>query len=98
MSVQKDKDRFLIPCDCSCSILEIQTLDMGDEKDDNDFLFLSYYVSAFYRDQVGLFQTLITRMKLLWTIAIGKEYRFQETIIQRKDVDGLIKFLSNWST
>lgn len=81
----KDKDnKVIIPCDCGCSIFEIQRFD--------DDIALMFYTNSFYAKQDAKFiKTLKRRLKIIWYTLIGKEYLFEDVSINIEDFKKYLK-------
>ena len=91
----KNKNRIDIECDDGCGMLRLER----DDWDELPIVYLQYYVPAFYAKQDGILRTIWNRIKLIWHIAIGKEYLLYEVLVEGNDVpefeDGLRKFLDD---
>jgi hypothetical protein len=75
---------ILIRCSCGCSILSIE-----QEKEDG-VVIISHYIASFYSLQEGFLFKLKEMLKAIFSIFLGKEYRFYEIVLtDLKDVQKL---------
>ena len=69
-----------LKCSCGCSSLEVDYWD-----DDDGFIFLSHKISSWRALQGSFLTRLKDRLKILWSIAIGKEYYFYEIVLDSRE-------------
>ena len=73
---------YRVPCDCGCTIIEFT--EDNSELFDND-LYIEFKVGAFYERQHGIWFLIKNRLKLIWLIARGKEFRLHDIVIGKKE-------------
>ena len=71
-TLEKDK-RYLLPCICGCGILEF----IREKDKDDDILYLSYFPAGFYVHQ----RSFRKRIKSIWNLIRGKEYRLYDIVV-----------------
>lgn len=76
-----EERRYLLPCDCGCGIMEFI-------KDDG-YVYMSYFPNGFYAYQ----HSIIKRIKAIWNLIMGKEYRLFDIVVKEKDFDKFFKEL-----
>lgn len=69
--------RHFLPCRCGCGIVEF----LRDKDDVEDTLYLSYYPLGFYAHQRVFWE----RIKAIWRLIIGKEYRLYDIVVNYED-------------
>jgi len=79
----KSCTKILVQCDCGVEIIEIEKFD--------DCYILSVLYSAFYIKQDKLVSSLKNKLKMIWSILRGKEYRLFEIILTRENINELKK-------
>ena len=89
----KTEKIIIVNCNCGCNegiyITKHKDIDFSDD------YYLSIVASKFYSQQMGLFKTLCNRIKMIWYIISGKNYRLCEIVLKEKDIDNLINKLQN---
>lgn len=83
----KDEKKIFVECSCRTHGFEVSRF-----KDD-DTVYLSLYTSNFYFKQDKFFARLWKKVKNIFSIIRGKEYRLDETVLTLEEVDGFIKAL-----
>ena len=71
-TLEKDK-RYLLPCVCGCGVLEF----IREKDKDDDILYLSYFPAGFYVHQ----RSFRKRIKSIWNLIRGKEYRLYDIVV-----------------
>lgn len=74
--LEEDK-RLFLPCRCGCGIVEF----FRDKDETEDTLYLEYYPIGFYAYQ----RPLRKRIKAIWNLIIGKEYRLFDIVVEYED-------------
>lgn len=101
---QIKSENLTVKCDCGCGILSI-TQDNWKDFDDNlneynsydeQTIFIEYYVSSFYREQKGIFNTLWERIKFAWSILTGKKYEIYDIVINGEGANKFKKELQEF--
>jgi hypothetical protein len=77
--------RTYIPCDCTCSILEI-----SDWKDENES-FISLYVDAYQEKGATISWTIKRRIKAAWHMLRGKEFLLYELCLPKEQLRNTLK-------
>lgn len=67
------KETIFCECDCGCATLQISKFD--------DNICIECKESFFYSKQNGIFKTIKERLKMIWCIITGKEYRLWDITI-----------------
>jgi hypothetical protein len=80
----ENNTRTYIPCDCTCSILEI-----SDWKDENQSL-ISLYVSAYQEKGSAISWTIKRRIKAAWYMLRGKEFCLYEVYIPKEQLKNIL--------
>jgi len=78
-----DKEIF-IDCSCGCSVLKITQWEQDGDIDDGD-VYISHYITSWNAMQGSFIQRFLERMKILFTIARGKEYYFFDLILSSEE-------------
>ena len=82
-----NKRMVFVRCEDHCGNL---TIDRWDEDDFTEY-FISYNVPAFSSLQSNRWYDFKEKIKFLWMILTGKEYRLYELIIREKDFEQFIR-------
>ena len=82
------KDSVKVQCDCHCGILEF-------EKDEDGYISITHYTSTFYGEQKGLWNTILDRSKMVWSILTGKKYALYDIVLTKKEAQQLIEVIEN---
>jgi hypothetical protein len=85
---QIENETFYLPCDCGCGIIGVSAWGIDDEEDS----YMVYYESAFYAHN----KPFIKRLKMIWEIISGKEYRFYEVTVSNKTLRHFVNRISNY--
>lgn len=85
-----DNKRTLFECDCGCGALSV------DKFDDENFAYVSYYVSAFYQLQESFLEKFVRRIKFAAYILSGKEFHLWEIALPKKSALELASMLEHW--
>jgi hypothetical protein len=80
------KDSVKVQCDCHCGILEF-------EKDEDGYISITHYISTFYGEQKGLWNTILDRSKMVWSILTGKKYALYELILTEQESEKLLDLI-----
>lgn len=92
-----DIKKFDLECSCGCGSLRVEYFDDDDE--DNNMLFLSYNIPAFYAYQNNSWDRFKKAFEIIWTILRGKEYILYEVTMDTKsEVEKFKKFVSDIPT
>lgn len=81
------ENSFQLDCDCGCNKIVFSYWD-GE-------LVISHYALSFYRHQKSIWNTIKTRISLLWCIITGKEYRLYETVIPENKFEEFKIYINN---
>ena len=84
----KDK-RILVECAASDHVLVLH-LD-GDEH----LVYLSVYVGEFYAQQRSFLGRVWRRLCIIGTVMLGREYQFEDVVLDREATADLRDFLAN---
>jgi len=71
------KKQILVPCDCGCSILSIDT-------DEDNYVIISHFYTSWYEKQNTIRDEIITRLKMIWFILIGKRYSLYDIVLEKE--------------
>lgn len=63
--------------------------------DKDKYYYLDIYSLDFYAKQTGIFKTIFNRLKLIFLILSGKEYRMANIVLTENDIKELTKKLKN---
>lgn len=88
----KNDKVIIISCDCGCDE-EIHIKKFIDE--DMEEYYLTLNTSKFYANQKGIFRLIGHRIKLAFKMLFGKEYRLTELVLDKDDINALIKNLQD---
>lgn len=81
---------IVVTCDCGCEEqISVKRIDNYNE------YYLTLSSGKFYSGQQGLFKTLLQRLKHIWLIARGKDYRLCEIVLNEDQVMQLSKQLKS---
>lgn len=80
---------IIVECKCSTHYMKITSYEEDSE------LFISLFTDNFYNKQDGPIRVILHRIKWAWKMLIGKEYQLEEVIIDKSDVDKIIKALKS---
>ena len=83
-TMDKEKRHFL-PCRCGCGTLEF----LRDTGEVEDTLYISFYPLGFYAHQAPLRK----RLKAIWRLLIGKEYRLFDIVVDYEDFEEVVENL-----
>jgi hypothetical protein len=87
-----DKKEFVIGCECGCAKIEITKY----FDDDPDFIgFIQYYGSTFYDKQSVIKNRIIERIKMLWFVFMGKDYRLYDLVFNQEEWNKFKEFVAN---
>lgn len=92
----KDKDTKLIIANCNCGCdeeIHIKKSIDAEIKDIDEEYYLSVHTSKFYSKQGGIFRLIGHRIKLAFQMLFGKEYLLCDLVLNRNEIDELIKRL-----
>jgi hypothetical protein len=81
------KNSIILECDCVGEILVFRKIE------DDEELYVEYYVSAFYREQKGIINHVLERLKRIWYAIINKDYLMYEVILDKDKQKSLMDFL-----
>ena len=83
---QKDEmNVIIVDCDCGCNdMIKITAFD-----DESNEYYISIISSNFTNQQKGIFKRIGHRIKLAWLMLIGKEYKLNELILTKSDMEEL---------
>ncbi|MBT7081615.1 MAG: hypothetical protein HN929_09145 [Chloroflexi bacterium] len=80
-------EQTLLKCWCGHGALEVSKLDMSEFPDTPDDYYLTYWVPAFHAEyRQSIWFVIWERLKKMWQIAAGKEYRLYEINPTTKDL------------
>ena len=85
--MEENTKTIFVRCEDHCGNL---TIDRWDEDDYTDYL-LSYNVPAFSLLQPNSWDNFKEKLKFLWMILSGKEYRLYELILHKETFENFIK-------
>lgn len=83
--------RVFFECDC---YMEGITLSMHRWNDEEDMLYLSFWIDEWYQDKI--WKQILNRVKLAWKVLVGGDYFLKEIILKRKNVERLKNELSKF--
>lgn len=75
-------------CDCGCATLQISKFD--------DNISIDCKESFFYSKQRGIFETIKERLKMIWCIIIGKEYRLWDITLSPGKAKELVRAINKF--
>lgn len=79
---------FVFPCSCGCGVIRFERFTKYSEKDPEDTLNITHYVSSFEANQFGLWKEIKKRCKMAFLAITGKEYLLYDILlIATKDID-----------
>jgi hypothetical protein len=87
MDEQELDVEFFTECDCGSEIMHI----LYD--DDDQDLWISFFVNNFFAKQEGVLHLFFHRIKLAWLMLTGKEFRFYEIIMNKEKAMELMDWL-----
>ena len=76
MITEEVMSKFYYECDCGCGELQFSQC-----KDDG-VAFISYNIPAYFAYQFGTWYRIKRSSKIIWSILLGREYRFYEIVIE----------------
>jgi len=83
--------KFITGCDCGCSKIEVIKFDDSDD----DFVgFISYYGSTFYDKQAVITDRIIEKIKMLWFVLRGKDFRLHEIYFNKQQWQDFKEFIA----
>lgn len=91
---EKNGEKLLfVKCDCGTHGIELSKLADMDENYPQE-IYLSIYTNNFSWKQYGFFKRTKMKLKKIWYIIIGKDYKIDDEIcLNQDDIDCLIKGL-----
>lgn len=89
----KDIDEIIVMCGCRCD----DGMHISIVKDEyNYYSVLSYINSNYYRDQnIKVFKVIKNKIKKIWTILRGKDYRYSEIIMNKNDFHKFREYINS---
>lgn len=72
--------KFNYECSCGCGEM------VFSQWKDDGVAFISYNIPAFVAYQNGTWDNIKRRVKIIWNILLGKEYRFYEIVIESNKI------------
>ncbi|MGN1327079.1 MAG: hypothetical protein ACI4VQ_03270 [Clostridia bacterium] len=83
-----EENQIIVECNCGTHLIKITSFD------DEPETFFEIWVSNFYTKQKeSLYLRIWHRLKLIWYAIRGKEYRLEDFVLDKNDVEELIKAL-----
>lgn len=77
----EDKKAVSFECNDGCGLLKIS----HSKWHNDDYIFINYFLPAFYAFQYGFWEMLKKRFKIALTILLGKEYTLYEIILENPE-------------
>lgn len=85
---KNEEKEILVECSCGTHLIKIASF--NDESE----VFFEIWASNFYTKQKEpLYIRIWNRLKLIWYAIRGKEYRLEDFVLDKSDVNELIKAL-----
>ena len=75
---------FQIMCDCGCG--GMIRFDFHTDEDNDHYIEVGYWHSAFYFMQERIWQNAWKRIKLAWMMIRGKQYHLYDVIVNDKEL------------
>lgn len=82
------KNTLYVECECGCGILNFTRFD------DDNFIYLNYYSSAFYEMQHGIWDKFKHRIKYIWYAILGKDFRYYEIVLSPEKIKELQEYFN----
>jgi len=79
----------IVECECSTHNMKITSYEEESQ------IYISMFTDNFYWKQDGIFKTLFGRIATAWKMLIGKQYLLEQVIVDKSDVDKIIKALKS---
>lgn len=90
----KETKLLILNCNCGCDeAIHIKKFIDPEIKELEEEYYLSIHTSKFYSEQKSIFRLIGHRIKLAFKMLFGKEYLLNELVLNRSQVDELIKEL-----
>jgi len=85
--------KFIMSCNCGCAKIEIIKY---EDDDDPDFVgFIHHFGSTFYAKQTVIKDRVIERIKMLWFVLMGKDYRLYDICLNQEEWKKFKEFIAN---
>ena len=94
--ISDDKKELIVTCGCGCDeAIHFQIAPFDDDND--DYAFITYMNSNFYRDQ-GQSIINIIRMKLskIWSIIRNKDYTYSDLLLSKKEFNKFKEYINSY--
>ena len=85
-----NNNKFLLDCDCGCSILKFTK----EEWDGDTWFSLQYYISGIHTGE-SFFSKIAGRIKAAWFMLTGKEYLLYDVLLTKERFVELQKYIIN---
>ena len=94
--ISDDKKELIVTCGCGCE----EAIHLRIEPFDNDnenYIFLTYLNSNFYRDQCQSIVNVI-RMKLrkIWSIIHNKDYTYSDILLSKEEFNKFKEYINSY--
>ncbi len=84
------RNEILVNCSCGTHMFKIASF-----ADDEEIYFELWSENFYNKQKSPLYSRIWNRLKLIWFAISGKEYRLEDFILTKSDVDNLINALQN---
>jgi len=74
---------FLVECDSFREVISFQREDWEGK----DEIFVSLYIGGFYANQRSCWSVFVNRLRMIWYIITGRDYRFFELCFYGNSAD-----------
>lgn len=92
----QENDQLFIVCDCGgCSAINFSFWE--DEDIESDQVFLSFWSPCFYSHQGSIFENLVRRLKISFSVLFKGDYFLHDLILSRKDFERLQNYINDVS-
>lgn len=77
----------ILKCDGFDHLLKV------DVDREDGLVYFGIYIDGYYGRQVSIFERLRERAKIIWAVARGKEFLFDEIMVPLEDTQQLVKLM-----
>ena len=89
--ISKDKKDLVVTCRCGCE----DGIHLNIDKDESgDYAYQCFTNGNFYKDQNGMFGTLVNKFKKIWAIICDKDYYYSDVVMSKEDFEQFKEYIN----